>query len=159
MSADLPVKIQLGLDELARVRDEFTPLTRRVAQTMPGVIEIAAACAMLHSFYTEIEKILKLVALDFDHHLPSSDSWHRGLLNQMANPTTKRPAVISSELVKPLAELLAFRHLFRGASIALMRWDKLAPLIDQANAVHDEFVTQMGRFSVFCHTLKGAGEQ
>lgn len=26
-----------------------------------GVIETSAACAMLHSFYTEIEKILKLM--------------------------------------------------------------------------------------------------
>ena len=159
MSIDLPVKIQLGLDELARVRDEFAPLLMRVAQTGPGVIEIAAACAMLHSFYTEIEKILKLVALDFDHHLPPSDSWHRALLNQMESPTTTRPAVISAELVKSLAELLAFRHLFRGASIALMRWDKLVPLIDQANAVHDEFVQQISRFSVFAHTSNGAGEQ
>ena len=44
-------------------------------------------------------------------------------------------------------------------ALALMRWDKLVPLIDQANAVHDEFVRQMVRFSVFCDTLKGAGEQ
>jgi len=45
----------------------------------------------------------------------------------MAAPTNARPAVITTDLVEALSEFLAFRHLFRGASIALMRWDKLAP--------------------------------
>jgi hypothetical protein len=77
-------------------------------------METAAACTMLHSFYTEIEKILKLIALDRDKKMLSSESWHRDLLNQMAAATETRPPVISASLVTRLAELLAFRHLFRG---------------------------------------------
>ena len=86
-----------------------------------GVIETAAACAMLHSFYTEIEKILKLSAREWDGELPSSNSWHKDLLIQMSAATPKRPAVVSAALVEVLSEFLAFRHLFRGASIVLMR--------------------------------------
>ncbi len=100
----------------------MSPLIARTGEAELPVMETAAACTMLHSFYTEIEKILKLIALDLDKKIPSSESWHRDLLSQMAAATGTRPPVISASLVTRLAELLAFRHLFRGASIALMRW-------------------------------------
>ncbi|SRR6266699_5875896 len=96
----------------------MSPLITRTRETELPVIETAAACAMLHSFYTEIEKILKLVALHRDKKIPSSESWHRELLNQMAAATETRPPIITTDLVTRLAEVLAFRHLFRGASIA-----------------------------------------
>ncbi len=54
----------------------------------------------------------------------------------MSKSTIRRPAVISEELVGLLAPYLAFRRLFRGASIALMQWEKLAPLLSQFDAVH-----------------------
>jgi hypothetical protein len=46
----------------------------------------------------------------------------------MSEVTAKRPAVLSATLLATLKEFLAFRHLFRGASIPLMRWDRLYPL-------------------------------
>jgi hypothetical protein len=84
VSHDLAVKIELGLDELAIVREQFKPLILTTSSAAVGVIETAAACAMLHSFYTEIEKILKLIAREWDGKLPLSDSWHRELLKQMS---------------------------------------------------------------------------
>ena len=79
MSSDLAKKLRLGLEELATVRDELTPLIS-LPDTSAGVIERAAACAMLHSFYTEIEKMLKLIAREWDGRTPSSEAWHRELL-------------------------------------------------------------------------------
>ena len=72
MSADLAEKIQLGLDELAVIRGMMSPLIARTGEPELPVMETAAACTMLRSFYTEIEKILKLIALDFDKKIPSS---------------------------------------------------------------------------------------
>ena len=95
MSASLAEKIQLGLDELAVIRGMMAPLIARTGEPELPVIETAAACTMLHSFYTEIEKILKLIALDLDKKIPSSESWHRDLLSQMAAATEARPAVIT----------------------------------------------------------------
>jgi hypothetical protein len=40
---------------------------------------------MLHSFYMEIEKILKIIAREWDGFLPASESWHRDLLVQMSD--------------------------------------------------------------------------
>lgn len=108
---------------------------------------------MLHSFYTEIEKILKLIARDFDGKIPSAESWHKELLNQMSEATPKRPAVISEALVSVLSEYLAFRHLFRGASIALMRWDKMAPLIEGISPTYEMASSEIGLFLQFVEGL------
>src|SRR5712692_7175714 len=111
-----------------------------------GDIETAAASAMLHSFYTEIEKILKLIAREWDGQMPSSDAWHKELLNQMAAPTNTRPAVVTSGLVVVFSEFLAFRHLFRSASIALMRWDKLSPLLAKVDQIHRQVRKELESF-------------
>ncbi len=116
-----------------------------------GVIERAAACAMLHSFYTEIEKILKLIARELDREMPSSEAWHKQLLNQMSEGTAKRPAVLSPSLVEALGEFLAFRHLFRGASIVLMRWEKLAPLVAM---VDPTFERTKGEIEIFLQFIE-----
>lgn len=155
MSADLAAKVRLGLDDLDVVRDQLSPLIAKPSDSNVGVIETAAACAMLHSFYTEIEKILKLIALGLDEPLPASATWHKGLLNQMAAPTNVRPAVISTDLVEALSDFLAFRHLFRGASIALMRWDKLAPLIARVDQVYCQAKKEI---EAFCGFLTTRGE-
>lgn len=149
MSHNLAEKIQLGLDELAVIRNMMSPLIARTGEPDLPVMETAAACTMLHSFYTEIEKILKLIALDLDEQIPASESWHRDLLKQMTTATAKRPAVITTALAPRLAELLAFRHLFRGASIALMRWAKLSPLMANVDNVYEETTREMSDFQTF----------
>lgn len=104
---------------------------------------------MLHSFYTEIEKILKLIAREWDGKEPSSDAWHKELLKQMAAGTNSRPAVVTSGLVEVLSEFLAFRHQFRGASIALMRWDKLSPLVAKVNQTYGQVREELESFQEF----------
>lgn len=149
MSRDLAKKLRLGLGELATVHQQMAPILALPPDGAVGVIERAAACAMLHSFYTEIEKILKLVAREWDGRLPSSDSWHKELLNQMAKSTTTRPAILSPSLVEALSEFLAFRHLFRGASIVLMRWEKLAPLVAKVGPTYDQTEAELQAFVRF----------
>jgi hypothetical protein len=149
VSPDLEKKIRLGLEELATVREQLTPLTSLPPNASVGVIERAAACAMLHSFYTEIEKILKLIAREWDGQMPSSDAWHKDLLNQMSKAAPRRPTILSPALVEVLSEFLAFRHLFRGASIALIRWEKLSPLLAKVGRTHDQTEAEIGAFVRF----------
>lgn len=156
MSADLLTKIQLGLEQLATVRGQMAPLIEAAPNPTAGDMETAAACAMLHSFYTEIEKILEWIAKDWDCRLPSGEAWHKQLLNQMAAPTDRRPAVLTHGLVEALSEFLAFRHLFRGASIALMRWNKLAPLIMKVDKTYTESRRQIEAFEIFLCTQPGS---
>jgi len=60
-----------------------------------------------------------------------------------------RPAILSPALVEVLSEFLAFRHLFRGASIALMRWEKLSPLLAKVGRTHDQTEAEIGAFVRF----------
>jgi hypothetical protein len=148
VSSELAKKIRLGLGDLATVREQLTPLMR-LPDTSAGVIERAAACAMLHSFYTEIEKILRLIAREWDRQMPSSEAWHRELLNRMSVATGTRPAVLSGSLVEVLGEFLAFRHLFRGASIVLMRWEKISPLLAKVGPTCDRTEAEITAFLRF----------
>ena len=62
--------------------------------------------------------------------------------------------MLTKGLIEVLNEFLAFRHLFRGASIALMRWEKLYPLVAKVNGTYEcvkgeieafvEFIDQHG---------------
>ena len=102
MSSELARKIHVGLEELAIVRGQFDSLLSIDPGADLGVIETSAACAMLHSFYTEIEKILKIIAREWDKSVPASEAWHRDLLIQMSAATVSRPAVLSPELLVTL---------------------------------------------------------
>ncbi len=157
MSRDLATKIQLGLEELATVRQQVSPLIAKPSGYEAGDIENAAASAMLHSFYTEIEKVLKLIAREWDGHIPASEAWHKELLNQMAVPTNARPAVISLDLVEVLSEFLAFRHLFRGASIALMRWNKIFPLLSKVDPTYRQVTRELASFTEFLQSRSQLG--
>lgn len=70
----------------------------------------------------------------------------RDLIEQMAQPNAFRQAVISVDLAPGLKEYLAFRHLFRGASIALMRWNKMQPLADRADEALRQFDGELDAF-------------
>jgi hypothetical protein len=87
VSHDLAPKIRVGLEELAILRQQFEQLLVIRPDASVGAIETSAASAMLHSFYTEIEKILKLIAREWDGQLPASESWHKDLLIQMSQGT------------------------------------------------------------------------
>lgn len=139
----------MGLDELLIIKNQMSPLIAKTGEQELPVIETAAACAMLHWFYTEVEKILKIIAINYDERVPSSESWHRDLPTRMAAATETRAPVITIDLVGRLAEFLAFRHLFRGASIALMRWDKLSPLVAKVDGLHQEIVREFTQFQRF----------
>lgn len=47
------------------------------------------------------------------------------------------------------SEFLAFRHLFRGASIVLMRWEKLMPLLARVDLTYKQTEAEIGRFVRF----------
>ncbi len=101
---------------------------------------------MLHSFYTEIEKILQHIASDCDRRTPQGEHWHRELLRQMSTPAVTRPPVISPDLAALLNGFLMFRHLFRNASIVRMRWEKLAPLIAEVPQTYEKTYEEIEKF-------------
>jgi hypothetical protein len=146
VSDKLVARIELSLQELSRATQQLDPLIQKGSNADLDVIETSAVAAMLHSFYTLIEKILESLAREMDGAVSRSDQWHRDLIGQMAAPTAFRQAVISEELADKLKEYLAFRHLFRGASIVLMRWNKMQPLANRAGETFRQFESELSAF-------------
>lgn len=128
MSAKIAVFIDVELAQLRLLLAEHRPLLLKVRDEAPDGIERSAVAAMLHSFYTGIENLLKRIAIECDGGLPSGSTWHRSLLDSMATPTTKRPAILSHTLHDRLAEYLQFRHVFRQAYSFQLRWEKMQAL-------------------------------
>lgn len=132
MSRELVAKIRVGLEEFAIVRQQFEPLIAISSDTTVGVIETSAASAMLHSFYTEIEKMLKLIAREWDRQLASSDSWHKDLLLQMSRATASEGRHYLSGCNGRIGSVHCFRRATgRGGLIA-----RRAPC-PQSRAGHD----------------------
>jgi hypothetical protein len=107
VSGKLIARIELNRQELSRVTEQLDPLILKGSTSDLDIIETAAVAAMLHSFYTLIEKILESLAREMDQAVPRADQWHRDLIEQMAQPTAFRRAVISEDLAEKLKEYLA----------------------------------------------------
>ena len=121
-------QIQFEREQLNRLVQLYHPLLARGAGEGLSDIETASVGAMLHSFYNGVESIFKRIALEVDGSLPHGDSWHKELLERMAQPGPARPSVISADLCQRLKVYLHFRHFFRSAYVLVLQWDKIAPL-------------------------------
>ena len=76
---------------------------------------IKAVAYDLQGFYTGLEKIFQSIADTIDDHLPTGESWHKDLLDQMSMESHGvRPALLSEGTRKLLDEFMRFRHRVRN---------------------------------------------
>jgi hypothetical protein len=122
-------QVALERQQLRRLLDTYHPLFRKSETSPPDDIELSALGATLHSFYSGIENIFKRTTLELGDRMPSSEYWHKELLDAMAQPTGQRRSVISPELRGRLKEYMEFRHVFRHAYIFNLRWDRMKTLV------------------------------
>ncbi len=62
-----------------------------------------SAALNLHDFYTGLERIFSQIAKVVDNSMPSGQSWHRDLLNQMGkNFSRLRPRVLSAATIQAI---------------------------------------------------------
>lgn len=76
MSSNLVERIRLDLDQLAIVRSEMEPLIARAGDSELTTLERAAASAMLHSFYTQVEKMMEAIAEEWGPFDLAPSAWH-----------------------------------------------------------------------------------
>ena len=125
----------LGLGLLRRLTEMHRPLVARCRCREPEGFELSALAAMLHSFYTGVENVLKRIVLEVDGVCPSGRAWHRELLDLAAAPTAARPAVLSADTREMLAPYLQFRHVFRQAYTFDLEWRRMSDLVLGCEAV------------------------
>lgn len=147
MSDKLRKQIAVEQEQIGRLFEQHQALLHKCATEAPDPVERSALAAMLHSLYTGIENVFRRIAIECDGYSPDGDTWHRDLLDAMAQPTERRPAVISQDLHKALREYLGFRHMFRYAYSIDLRWDKMADLVLGVGGLWQRVSAELQAFS------------
>jgi hypothetical protein len=138
--------------QLQRLLARAEPLLSKCRETVPSEMELAALAAVLHSFYTGLENILKRVVVELDQEPIGGEAWHRDLLSRMTKPRPGRSALLSSALHDALLDYLGFRHFFRHAYSFDLDWQKMSPLVLRLRQTLCDLETALDKF------LAAAGE-
>jgi hypothetical protein len=114
----LPAFAKLGpkLDRAARELGKVKALSAIPAPADEvGVWTRASALGLaVHNVYNGMEDVLFNLANDVDGSVPTGETSHQDLLDQMLVPIPgRRPAVLDAALYQDLVELKNFRHLIR----------------------------------------------
>jgi len=112
----------------------------------PDAAELSALAAVLHSFYTGLESLLKRIVVHMDGQRPEGPAWHSELLEAVAHPTDRRSAVISLAMRDRLRGYLGFRHVFRHGYLFQLRWHLMAPLVAECEDTLRRVEAELRRF-------------
>jgi hypothetical protein len=153
---------------IARIRSEVSDLEQIVERASRGWSEVQQASAAqfayvdsvalnLHSFYSGLERLFELIARHVDRNLPHDETWHRDLLQQMAQdrPDT-RPAVISQESATAIDEFRRFRHLVRNVYTIQLAPEKMAGLMEALPEIWPQLRAELLAFANFLDVLNAS---
>ena len=120
---------------LERVHREAAEVERLISAGDPAGDVLWVVASHLHGFYNGVESILRLLAVALDSSAPEGPDSHARLVAVAAlEVPSVRPAILSAETATALRPYLAFRHFFRHAYGATLRWDKMK---DKATGIRD----------------------
>ena len=150
MSFDLRQDINDSVEDINDMLKAYSGLLDKVNQEKPDLVERAALGSVLQSFYNGVEGVFILIAKQIDKKVPSDNTWHQSLLNQMLEATDNRSAVINSDTASNLAAYMKFRHFFRHAYTFMLDWERLQPLVNELNST---WCNVKDAIFAFCDTL------
>jgi hypothetical protein len=134
------------MEQLHRLLGQHGSLIAKSKNHNPDINETAALAAVLHSFYTGVENILKRISIEIDGSAPQGEFWHTELLERMTSSHVNRPAVLSESLNTILQEYLDFRHVFRHAYSFELKWDKMSKLVSSLEDTLTKFHIEIENF-------------
>ena len=146
MLPELKKQIETERSQLRRILETHQSLLERCRKTQPTADELAALAAILHAFYNGVENIFKRIAVALDGGSPQGEFWHSELIEKMASPAKKRPALLSDAMNEQLQEYLDFRHVFRHAYTFDLKWSKMKHLVVECEAVLEKFEKELETF-------------
>jgi hypothetical protein len=113
----------------------------------------------LHNFYTGCERIFRLVAIELNGGVPSSNDWHKRLLDRMTIEREARQAVIKPETAYQLQEYLGFRHVVRNLYGYELDSERIARLVEKYPAVWLQVKQDLDEFMEWLDHLVDTLEQ
>lgn len=139
-------EIETEIDLIDELLSSHNILLEKTKSASLSRIEISATATVLHSFYNGIENIFLRIANRLDNKIPSSEFWHKELLEQMKEKYPEREPVISYNLCEKLKLYLGFRHFFRHSYAFQFNWEKLNELVMELVDTYNQFKEEIGRF-------------
>jgi hypothetical protein len=111
----------------------------------------------LHSFYSALERIFELIALELDGGTLGGESWHTELLRQMSlDVPDVRPAVLQPDSAARPDEYRKFRHRIRNIYATNLDPDRMGLLVVGLPALWQEIRQELAAFAAFLADLAGA---
>lgn len=108
----------------------------------------------LQGFYSGLERIFETIARRVDQNVPSGETWHRELLNQMGREVAGvRPAVVSQQSIITLDEFRKFRHLIRNVYSFSLVPEKIDPLVSSVAAAWPQLRSELSAFADYLLVL------
>ena len=124
-----------------RIRDELDDISRTQAAigrhwdgfervTRDQVALLNSMAINLHGFYSGLERLFELVAVEMDGGALGGGSWHTELLRQMSlDLSPSRPPVIRPATAERLDPYRKFRHVVRNVYSVVLDPVQIAPLV------------------------------
>ncbi len=128
-------ELTLELRQLERLLSEYRPLIEDALANEPDLIKRTAIGAVLQSFYNGVEGLFQTIAKRVDRNVPTGETWHKDLLQQMGQATEDRGPVISQGMVEQIEPYLGFRHISRHSYTFRLDWNKMQPLVGDLSNV------------------------
>jgi hypothetical protein len=150
-------RIAISLDDLDRLANREIPAALQWLRASSETVPVYAGAAVLHSFYTAMEKVFEDIARRLNGAPPEGSTWHQDLLIAMARPRTGvRPAVLDETTAADLGDYLRFRHAFRNLYVFNLRKDRIVALLEGAALIWHRVREQLARFDAFLEELARA---
>ncbi len=139
-------QVKFEIEQIDQLFELYADLLERAQKGTPDLVEIAAVASVLHSFYNGLENIFLSIAKGIDADVPTGAQWHRDLLTQMMESTSRRRPVLTAEVAHRLAAYLGFRHFYRHSYSFFLEWDELEKLVTPLTEVWEQVKDELQRF-------------
>jgi len=110
-------KLNVEVSHLEKLHEKIS-VTGFPSDSEDSWIFLTAMAASIEKCYSGAERILKNLLQEFDGSIPSSDDWHRQLIDRAVNQGPHgRPPLFNDDLAVAFHDLRSFRHRERNSYV------------------------------------------
>jgi hypothetical protein len=153
-------RVQLELDHIGKALPAIHRHWQKAKTGGPDQDAYINSVALnLHSFYSALERLFELIAIELDGGPLGGDSWHTELLKQMALDLEDiRPPVLGSETAARLDEYRKFRHLVRNIYTTNLDIKRIDHLLENLPGLWEQLRQELNAFLQFLGAIARADE-